>query len=316
MKHALKILFLLIIPFVLKGQVGDCPGSCIITNGTYTVAAGSVDELTPTNGGCLGALEGSSSIWVPISFTTSGTFYMAINPNGGKNDYDFAIWNGTTCTPTTSPIRCSFAATPFGGPDQTGLGNGAVDLTEDAFGDQWVAPLSVAAGQSIIININNYGSGSNVFHLSFAGTTATMACPIGLPIDLIKFESVLIDKTAVISWATASELNNDYFELEHSTDAQLWHTIHIEEGNGTSNFITNYGYVHKQIQEGENYYRLKQNDYNGESNYSNIVVVNNTIERSLIKTIDMLGNLVDSSYEGIVIEIYDDGTVKKKINIK
>lgn len=126
----MKNVFLIFFAFLslnIFGQAGDCPGLCITSNGTYAATNGSTNELNASNRGCLTANEASSSFWFQVCFTSNGTFQFYIDPSGNRNDFDFAIWNTTTCPPTTAPIRCSWAAVPPGGPcplcDYTGLGD-------------------------------------------------------------------------------------------------------------------------------------------------------------------------------------------------
>lgn len=315
MKRIFNGLFFLCVALTAKSQAGDCPGLCITSGGTYAAIAGSTAELTAANRGCLTAGEASSSFWFQVCFTSSGTFQFYINPSGNRNDFDFAIWNGSTCPPTSSPIRCTWAAVPPGGPcptcDYTGLGNGATDLSEGALGNGWVLPLAVTAGQCITININNYGSGSNNFTIDFTGTTAGLSC-LTLPIELIHFKGVAKADHTLITWTTSSESNNSHFILEKSPDGLDWFPTHEVEGAGNSSSILNYE-VKDFAQTGlTDYYRLKQVDFNGTVSYSGTIVVDPlTSSRVLIRRYNTLLQDVGDDYIGLYFELYDDGTVEK-----
>jgi len=91
-----------------------------------------------------------------------------------------------------------------------------------------------------------------------------------LPIDLLKWEAVKRDKTVNFEWITASELNNDYFELQKSSDSKLWKAIYKINGNGTSNSYNNYTALDNYPFPGQNYYRLRQTDYDGNFKYSKV----------------------------------------------
>jgi len=317
MKKIILLTVLIFISLIAKPQSGDCPGLCISSGGTYTATSGTSLELTAANRGCLIAGEASSSFWFQICFTSNGTFQFYMDPGGNRNDFDFAIWNNTTCPPTTSPIRCSWAAVPPGGPcatcDYTGLGNGATDLSEGASGNGWLLPLTVTTGQCITININNYGSGSNNFTINLTGTTAGISCPIPLPIELSYFKGTPRNEYNIISWATLTETNNDYFSLEKSTNGEEWNVIYTVEGEGNSNTLSLYEYKDPiDISNLLNYYRLKQVDFNGESKYSEIIAVNNSIlEKKLVRRYNTLAQDVDEYYMGLYFELYDDGTIEK-----
>jgi hypothetical protein len=83
----------------------------------------------------------------------------------------------------------------------------------------------------------------------------------------------------LISWSTASERNNNYFELERSTDAYNWTTVAKVQGAGYSTSKLEYEYTDKSAPFGRVYYRIKQVDFDGEFEYANNVI-------SLIKDFD------------------------------
>lgn len=72
-------------------------------------------------------------------------------------------------------------------------------------------------------------------------------------------------------WQTASELNNDFFTLEQSLDAINWEVIKTINGAGNSNCILNYSYEIPPPYDNTAYYRLKQTDYDGSFEYSNVI---------------------------------------------
>ncbi len=90
------------------------------------------------------------------------------------------------------------------------------------------------------------------------------------------------------TWQTASELNNDYFEVERSFDPAAnskWLKAGTVKGNGTSEIVHSYQFTDdvsttldmtmlKQVQhDGTMYYRLKQVDYDGNSSLSEVRVI-------------------------------------------
>ena len=79
--------------------------------------------------------------------------------------------------------------------------------------------------------------------------------------------------------------------------------------------VLNYDYIDYNIINTITYYRLKQTDYDGKYEYSNIIGLDNTKKvRLVVRVINLLGNDVDINSKGIVILIYDDGSVKKIFN--
>lgn len=91
-----------------------------------------------------------------------------------------------------------------------------------------------------------------------------------LPIDLMAFDAKLSRDEVKIDWATASEINNERFEVEHSTDGRNFTVIGTTEGQGDSYEVNKYNMVHAFPSYGLNYYRLKQVDYDGAFSYSDL----------------------------------------------
>ncbi len=269
------ILSILVAFSTLIYSQADCPAQFVcssLTNATVTV--GSINELNGSNRGCLTSNEASASHWYRICALTAGTIQFTIAPNGSNNDYDFAVWSGSNCPPTTAPIRCSYAlSSPGPGGDNTGVNsiNNApqTDNSEGVFGNQWVQDIIATPGQCFIICVNNYGTGSNIFNLTFGGT-ATLDC-LALPIELLSFSCESKENGVELNWSTATETNNDYFILERSYNGVNFERISIIEGMGTTSIQHDYSYTDLYPYEGVTYYRLSQVDFDGHREYFNIV---------------------------------------------
>ncbi|MFC2124059.1 T9SS type A sorting domain-containing protein [Bacteroidota bacterium] len=95
-----------------------------------------------------------------------------------------------------------------------------------------------------------------------------------LPISLLSFEGKEVKDGVLLKWITATETNNDYFEIEHSPDGEYFNVIGGIEGQGTTVIQHNYSYMHYLPAAGFNYYRLKQVDFDGEYHYSKVIMVN------------------------------------------
>ncbi|ALO15373.1 hypothetical protein L21SP5_01731 [Salinivirga cyanobacteriivorans] len=84
-----------------------------------------------------------------------------------------------------------------------------------------------------------------------------------LPVELLSFTGKDDGGIVKLNWVTASETNNDYFAVQHSTDATNYSTIGTVSGAGNSVETNNYDFTHYQPANGINYYRLKQVDFDG-----------------------------------------------------
>lgn len=99
-------------------------------------------------------------------------------------------------------------------------------------------------------------------------------CVSPLPIILSDFTVKKVNDKSIIKWTTLTEINNDYFIIERSTDGKRFEEINKTKGSGNSNQTINYQFVDYRPKEGINYYRLKQVDFDGTYSYSEIKVLN------------------------------------------
>jgi len=94
-----------------------------------------------------------------------------------------------------------------------------------------------------------------------------------LPVELLDFKAVIRDnRTVDLLWATATEKDNRGFDVERSGDNKNWTVLGFVPGNGTSTERHDYLFTDEKPLSGVNYYRLKQVDYDGKSEYSPMVV--------------------------------------------
>lgn len=94
-----------------------------------------------------------------------------------------------------------------------------------------------------------------------------------LPIELLKFTAGKVDREVILKWSTASELNNDYMEIERAIDGVQFEALGRVIGAGTSSVVNHYELTDENPFEGVNYYRLKQVDFDGTITYSNTLSV-------------------------------------------
>jgi len=131
-------------------------------------------------------------------------------------------------------------------------------------------PASGAAGR--IYNSGN-GYAERLGYTSFSKFAIARTPNYPLPIDLTLFKGVYQNKEIKLSWQTASEINNNYFEILKSKDLNYFEKIGTVAGVGNSNNMNNYEYFDNSPFNGNNYYKLNQVDFDGQSSESNIVVV-------------------------------------------
>jgi hypothetical protein len=119
-------------------------------------------------------------------------------------------------------------------------------------------------GGSLRYEMGQYGCWTGTYFVSGGGN----CCLIGqvLPIELNSFYSSCDDNSnAEIHWETSSETNNHYFTVERSTDGGIFTSIGTVNGNGTTSQPHSYSFIDPDTPNEPCYYRLKQTDYNGQS---------------------------------------------------
>jgi len=210
--------------------------------------------------------------WYRFTVSTGGIMELELTPLG-NSDMDFAIYKSDTCGEIGEPLRCSYAA--YMPPGKTGLTTLAGDISEGVAGDQWVAEMEIKAGEKYFLMVNEWDKREpNAYTIDFKlSGGASFDCSEVLPVSFLDFYAVMNDTTIDLIWKTASEINNAYFTVERSEDAFSYFPLAIIEGAGNSNSIIRYMYSDAKPVKGKAYYRIKQTDFDGNFDYSNVIAV-------------------------------------------
>ncbi|RNI29012.1 T9SS type A sorting domain-containing protein [Rufibacter latericius] len=97
-----------------------------------------------------------------------------------------------------------------------------------------------------------------------------------LPVTLQQFTATQTSNGIELTWSTASEKDNDYFQIERGVDGRNFTSLGQVKGKGTSNVAQNYRFTDTSAPSGSVYYRLKQVDLDGKFEYSKVVSVQGT----------------------------------------
>lgn len=100
------------------------------------------------------------------------------------------------------------------------------------------------------------------------GTTSTLLAP--LPVKLVQFSAEPQLSSVLLKWKTSTEKDNRSFVIERSVDSDSWEAIGEVQGAGNSQSDIDYDFSDIAPTKGVSYYRLKQIDFNGESEYSTV----------------------------------------------
>tara|TARA_R110000803_G_scaffold74903_4_gene139112 strand:+ start:24865 stop:25686 length:822 start_codon:yes stop_codon:yes gene_type:complete len=156
-------------------------------------------------------------------------------------------------------------------------------------------------------NVNNLTLSSvdlGYFKTTGASSFVDIECQVVLPVELISY---VCNKKEIL-WSTASEINSDYFTILYSDNGIDFTSVTNINAKGNSFEIVNYSYpINKK-----GYYKLTQTDYDGTTEEFSIKFCGPDVsEVTLLATYDILGQIIQDSYRGIIIEVYSDGTTKR-----
>lgn len=224
-----------------------------------------------TNMGCL-QIDESNSTWMSVNVSGPGDLEFVFGGNGAQAGYyDWIMYpSGTACADIAAnivaPVRCNWNLVDNGG---TGLKN-VVPVGGDV--GNFEPALPVLAGEVYIICFSNFSSVLSNVPLEFGGTAIVDCTP--LPVELVEFYANLNSREVDLNWRTSSELNSDYYDVEHSLDGVNFTTVGLVEAAGNSTVFVEYEFTHSYPSLTEtNYYRLKQVDIDGSYKYSHIETI-------------------------------------------
>lgn len=131
-----------------------------------------------------------------------------------------------------------------------------------------------------------------------------------LPVELLLFEAIAGESIVDLKWITATEINNHYFTVERSSDAENFEPILRREGAGNSNYTIVYTDLDPDPLMGVSYYRLRQIDFDGSSVLSEIVPVNFGSNRSFLSAWSLSRGNIFAAYstgrrEQVSIQLFD-----------
>jgi hypothetical protein len=142
-----------------------------------------------------------------------------------------------------------------------------------AWNDKGVTTITGGAAYApgkILSASSTFTSGTLMY---FTFGTPTAVNP--LPIELLSFNGFSAANGNQLNWSTATETNNNYFDLERSSNANEYSKIATINGAGNSTSTKEYSFIDNHQLNEINYYRLKQVDYNGDFTYSNVISIDN-----------------------------------------
>lgn len=226
-----------------------------------------------------------------ISSIPENADILSIDFNGYVNATNYPYWSATpmgTIDPVTGSASAiynqisnnSSQSTAYIYSDESSsfstgwhaypMGNGAVSDLQSAISQGWFS-----------IGIDDR-DGSATYFINFDGWNEDnppfliVNYQYVTPVELQSFTASSADGNVTLNWSTATETNNNGFEIERRSGDKGFAKIGFNAGSGTTTKTRSYSYTDENPGTGTYVYRLKQIDFNGSCSYSDEVTVNVT----------------------------------------
>lgn len=250
------------------------------------------------------------------------TYHYVTFKNGSDVDVGTYVGNNGTAKNVSVGVELDFVMVKnTAGGDNSWFKTGDMDATE-SFKFTGAASTLNITGFSTSPNEFSVGSsgevnGSNSYDY-YAGKSL-----FALPIELYSFKGSKEDNGNLLTWVTLSEINSSHYIIERSFDGESFEEVGLVMAAGNSTEKLDYSFMDYDRSEENNYYRLKQVDFDGTHNYHKVIVVNGTSGNTLSRVISYPSQVASSlnvGFTGIgsetTIEIFDmRGKLYKTINV-
>ncbi|MBK7630083.1 MAG: T9SS type A sorting domain-containing protein [Ignavibacteriales bacterium] len=138
---------------------------------------------------------------------------------------------------------------------------------------QWTLG-SIGSGCPLTLDANDFFGATANDEMYFDDYSLELLSVV--PVELTSFSANVNNGNVILNWTTATELNNQGFEVERKIADGQFITIGHVQGNGTTTERKEYSFTDANAQIGNYTYRLKQVDFNGAFEYSNEIFVDVT----------------------------------------
>ena len=252
-------------------EPGNNSNTIPVVFATQVFQKGSTNNKLTFDLGQIGGTGFSNLNRVVVSITLNNLPIVAaltiVGPQGanGQIGPQFNIGTGATSTtaypaqPPTPPATLPIAR----------MGT-LLDPSANAIGKYIINLPDFSARTTVAVTITITAS-DNKSTVLINNVTISSGSP--LPVELTRFDAIAKDQSVNVSWATASEKNNDHFDVQRSTTGDAFETIGNVKGQGNSTTAHEYAFVDIRPLAGLSYYRLRQVDTDGSSDFSPVATV-------------------------------------------
>lgn len=309
--------------------------SISVTPVTNTICDGSSTQLVTTVSG-LPAGSTPTYSWTPSTGLTNPSAPSPYASPSTTQSYQVSVsFNGcSNSTSTTINVNPSLPqVSSISGNNNIIAGTAETYSITPIVGASYVWAYTQTVSAPLWVNIPNSNSPTTTFTWPQTTTNGAVRVTVSntfgcntqiqqyviitmgaLPIELLYFSGKPVNKSNLIYWATATEHNTTHFVVEKSENGTTWSELGTVAAAGNSTQELRYDITDNTVKPIYNYYRLTQYDIDGAYEVFDPILINNKSEIKIIaKRINLIGQEIDENETGIVIEIYEDGTLKRII---
>lgn len=176
-------------------------------------------------------------------------------------------------------------------------GNQTTSGVWTAYSNVLAAPVGTRNVRIRLISTKNNGVSNDCY---FDDMSLTFTSP--LPVELLSFTGSPENNRVKLNWKTASETNCSHFIIERSNDMQNWGEIGKVNGAGNNNTIIDYN-SYDDRPWSFNYYRLKQFDFNGDTEIFGPIAVAYELNNPRVFMVNGEINIANTDFDEV--ELYD-----------
>jgi len=194
--------------------------------------------------------DSDNHVRVDISINGGATTVLTLTGPATKNGAIFDIGTGATAivnypAPQSPPMGAN------------GIGNIVINLPNFTTRTAVGLRIAIDAAKRAVNLIDN----------------VTISSGSPLPVELTRFDATAKNQGVNLTWATATEKNNDRFEIQRSATGDEYITIGTVKGQGSTSMAHDYNFLDSHALAGTSYYRLRQVDTDGTFSFSPVVAV-------------------------------------------
>jgi len=251
------------------------PASTAGGTNTYSVSAGFTEVIDTYTSNASAAASGICTQISQQSIASAGTVAPSYTFAGTPNR-QLVIYSNLTCIrELDNSVRLIKGGTVTGsnlaytvGPWNTVDTYTSYGSSSNLWGTTWTPAEINASNFGAVLSASVANGTARVDHMRITVTGLST-----LPVELLNFYGSEQGNKVLLEWQTASEHQNKQFVIERISSLGEFSEIGFRKGEGNSKVLNSYDFLDEDPHNGVNYYRIRQEDFDGSYEYSKTIAV-------------------------------------------